>query len=267
MDKPPHNGTSYEVTPGAPDSPVLLHVPHGSRTVPGPVRIRILLDDDALTAELDRMTDSHTGQIAERAAAEAAVTPWRFTNALSRLVIDPERFPDEREEMRAVGMGAVYTRTSDGRPLRAADDPAHPAHEQALLDAYFVPYAEAMTDCVQDRLDTTGRAVVIDVHSYPRDPLPYELHADGSRPAVCLGTDSFHTPAPLLDAAREAFGHCGLAVGLDSPFAGAYVPLRHYGRVREVSALMVEIRRDVPATADGLDRLVRALARLIGSVT
>jgi hypothetical protein len=29
---------------------------------------------------------------------------------------------------------------------------------------------------------------------------------------------------------------------------------------------MVEIRRDVPSTADGLDRLVRALARLIGSV-
>ncbi|WP_405732333.1 N-formylglutamate amidohydrolase [Streptomyces sp. NBC_01537] len=267
MDKPPRNGVGYKVTPGAPDSPVLLHVPHGSRAVPDPVRARILLDDDALAAELDRMTDSHTGLIAERAAAEATVAPWQFTNVLSRLVVDPERFPDEREEMRAVGMGAVYTRTSDGRPLRADDDPAHTAHEQDLLDAYFIPYAEAMTDCVQDRLDTAGRAVVIDVHSYPRDPLPYELHADGPRPAVCLGTDSFHTPAPLLDAAREAFGHCGLAVGLDSPFAGAYVPLRHYGSVREVSALMVEIRRDVPATADGLDRLVRALARLIGSVT
>jgi hypothetical protein len=122
VDKRPLN---HEVTPGAPDSPVLLHVPHGSRAIPAPVRARILLDDQALGAELDRMTDSHTAVIAERAAAEAAVAPWRFANALSRLVVDPERFPDEREEMRAVGMGAVYTRTSDGRPLRADDDPAH----------------------------------------------------------------------------------------------------------------------------------------------
>lgn len=274
---------SYRTLAGSPHSPVILHVPHGSRHVPGPVRSRILLDDAELAAELDRMTDTDTGVIAARAAAAATRTPWTFENRASRLVVDPERFPDEREEMRAVGMGAVYTRTSQGAPLRHTDDDADTdadtrsgaaEHEQDLLDTYFHPYAHAMTELVDDRLAATGRAVIIDVHSYPSAPLPYELHADGARPPLCLGTDSFHTPDWLLDLARATFGDlAGLdPIELNTPFSGCYVPLRHYGAVPEVSALMLEFRRDGYLTepsgppTQGLDRLAAALSRLVDLV-
>jgi N-formylglutamate deformylase len=245
----------------------VLHVPHGARRVPDAVRAGIVLDDAELAAELDRMTDTHTGLIARQAAQAAASAPWIFENPVSRLVVDPERFPDEREEMRAVGMGAVYTKTSQGTPLRRSD----PEAEQALLDEYFTPYALAMAQLVDDRLAATGCAVILDVHSYPGKPLPYELYADGTRPAVCLGTDSFHTPGWLLDAARAAFEPCG-DVALDTPFAGCYVPLRHYGSNASVAALMIEIRRDTYLTepagppTPGLDRLAAALARLVDRV-
>jgi N-formylglutamate amidohydrolase len=161
-------------------------------------------------------------------------------------------------------MGAVYTRTSHGTLLRDAD----PRTEQTLLDEYFIPYARAMTDLVDERLAATGRAVILDVHSYPSKPLPYELHADTARPAVCLGTDAFHTPQRLLAAAREAFEPCG-DVALNTPFAGCYVPLRHYGANPRVAALMIELRRDAYLTepagppTPGLDRLAAALGRLI----
>src|SRR5947209_15892928 len=141
--------------------------------------------------------------------------------------------------MRVVGMGAVYTRTSHGEPLRREDA----ERERNLLDEYFHPYAQAMTQLVDDRLDATGHAVILDVHSYPSKPLPYELHADGSRPAVCLGTDAFHTPRWLIDAARAAFEPCG-EIELNTPFAGCYVPLRHYNAQPAVSAIMIEVRRD-----------------------
>lgn len=62
-------GAAWAVTAGAPGSPVILHVPHGARAIPPAVRAGILLDDDALTAELGHMTDSHTRTVAERAAA------------------------------------------------------------------------------------------------------------------------------------------------------------------------------------------------------
>ncbi|MEV0642516.1 N-formylglutamate amidohydrolase [Streptomyces sp. NPDC050619] len=256
---------SFAVLPGAEGSPVVLHVPHSARDIPPSVRAGILLDDEALERELDHITDAHTDRIAAEAAKLSPVAPWRFVNRLSRLVVDPERFPDEREEMLAVGMGAVYTRTTHRAPLRPAD-----ADPEPLLDRYFRPYARAMTDAVADRLAAAGRAVIIDVHSYPTQALPYELHGQGPRPPVCLGTDSFHTPPYLLDAARDAFAEFG-ETGLDSPFGGTYVPLDFYGKDPRVSALMVEIRRDTymsepggPA-GTGLGRLAEALAAVVAA--
>ncbi|WP_329235415.1 N-formylglutamate amidohydrolase [Streptomyces sp. NBC_01460] len=253
----------FQLVPGAPGSPVVLHVPHSSRTIPERVRHGIVLDDEALEAELDHITDSHTAELAAGASAACAVTPWRFVNGLSRLVVDPERFPDDREEMLAAGMGAVYTRTTHRARLRPpGTDP------QPLLDRYFHPYAAAMTAAVDERIAATGRAVVIDVHSYPSAALPYELHGTGPRPPVCLGTDGFHTPPGLLARAEAAFAGFG-GTGLDSPFPGTYVPLEHYGTDRRVSALMIEIRRDLymaepggPA-GPGLEALASALAGLV----
>jgi N-formylglutamate amidohydrolase len=272
----PVTAPSFELLPGADESPVILHVPHSARAVPAAVRAGIVLDDAALARELDHLTDAHTERIAAGAAQLCEVTPWRFVNRLSRLVVDPERFPDEREEMRAAGMGAVYTRTAHGAVLRPDDFPHVP-----LLERYFEPYADAMTRAVTDRLAATGRAVVVDVHSYPTERLPYELHGDGPRPPVCLGTDAFHTPPALLAAARAAFGGIGGTggtdvadgggVGVDSPFAGAYVPLDLYGSDVRVAALMVEIRRDTymsepggPA-GPGLTALAAALAELVAA--
>ncbi|AWI32000.1 N-formylglutamate amidohydrolase [Streptomyces tirandamycinicus] len=258
--------SSFRLVPGAGDSPVVLHVPHSSREIPEPVRRGIELDDAALTIELDHITDAHTAALSAAAADAAALRPWQFVNGLSRLVVDPERFPDGREEMVAAGMGAVYTRTTHRERLRPEDtDP------QPLLDRYFHPYARAMTAVVADRLAAAGRAVVIDVHSYPTAPLPYELHGDGPRPPVCLGTDAFHTPPGLLAAAERAFAGFG-GTGRDSPFAGTYVPLDFHRRDPRVSALMIEIRRDVYMTepggpaGPGLDRLGAALAQLVDSL-
>ncbi|MCZ7456886.1 N-formylglutamate amidohydrolase [Streptomyces sp. WMMC940] len=258
--------SSFRLLPGADDSPVVLHVPHSSREIPEWVRHGIELDDAALVLELDHVTDSHTAAVAAAGADAAAVRPWQFVNGLSRLVIDPERFPDEREEMLAVGMGAVYTRTTNRERLRPADTDPRP-----LVERYFHPYARAMSAAVADRLEAVGRAVVVDVHSYPTEPLPYELHGDGPRPPICLGTDPFHTPPDLLAAAERAFAGFG-GTGLDSPFAGTYVPLDFHGRDPRVSALMIEIRRDVYMTepggppGPGLERLGAALAELIESI-
>ena len=85
---------------------------------------------------------------------------------MSRLVVDPERFTDSSEVMNRVGMGAVYTRTSTGARLRAEDD----IHRAWLIAAYFEPYSHALADLVDDRLSVTGRAVILDLHSFPDVP-------------------------------------------------------------------------------------------------
>ncbi len=255
---------SFDVVPGDPSSCVVLHVPHSATAIPVDVRARILLDDHALAAELHAMTDAATDRIAAHAAETASVRPWSFVNRLSRLVIDPERFTEPgKEEMDSVGMGAVYTATAGLGRLR--DDDLD--HRADLVARYFDPYADSLADLVSARLAAHGRAVILDVHSYPREVLAYERHPDAARPAVCLGFDDDHSPEWLRRNAIEVFA--AWEVGVDQPFAGTYVPLRHYGTDLRVSSVMVEIRRDQYLDSEGapvaaeVARLGAALASLV----
>lgn len=250
--------SAFEIIPGDASSVVLLHVPHASTVIPEHCRDGIVLSDAELVAELAAMTDADTDRIADGAAAQASRRPWIFVNRASRLVVDPERFPDEREAMRKVGMGAVYDRTSDGSVLREPTD----EERQALIDEFYTPYSEAFAALVRERLETVGAVTIIDVHSYPKDKLPYE-QCDGPRPEVCVGTDEFHTDAALIETATAAMRAAAPTgeVGLDSPFAGCYVPLEQYERNRAVRGVMLEIRRDV--VSEHLDELAAATAALI----
>ncbi|WP_346348890.1 N-formylglutamate amidohydrolase [Rhodococcus sp. T2V] len=236
---------SFSILPGHPTSPVILHVPHASRTIPLQVRAQLLLDDAALEAELDEATDTDTDLIATIGADHARTRPWIVNNALSRLVVDPERFPDASEPAAAYGRGAVYTRTCDGRLLR--DEPF--ADTEALLDEYFRPYALAVAELVTDRIAACGRAVLIDVHSYPERPSGFE-NAAAVRPALCIGTDPLHTPDWLTSATRRTFRPLG-EIAENTPYTGCYVPLDRYGHDERVSAVMIELRRDTYLPDDG----------------
>jgi N-formylglutamate amidohydrolase len=198
---------------------VILHVPHSSADVPADLRPRLLLDDEELGRELRLMTDWHTDELFAL-PAHTAVTV-RFP--ISRLIVDAERFEDpEAEVMEAVGMGAVYTRTSRGFRLR---DEAEAARDrEALLARYYRPHHAALEAATAAALAAHGRCLIIDCHSFPSRPLPYELKASADRwkvvhrPAVCIGTDmtlppnapfahpGMHTPPWLRERAAEAFG-------------------------------------------------------------
>jgi N-formylglutamate deformylase len=257
----------FEILPGSPNSTVVIHVPHSSTAIPPWVRERILLNDEQLDHELALMTDADTDRIADSAASQCEVRPWIFVNRLSRLVIDPERFPDPDAEPMArpeIGMGAVYMRTAHLDPLRKQDQ----LHEQELLDAYFYPYAAALATLIEERLTRVAQLTVIDLHSFPVDELPYEAlhHAGADRPELCLGTDEFHTPTGLIAAAREAFTPIG-RVTLDQPFAGTYVPLKHYRSDARVSSIMIELRRDQYAEDAGFASTVDMLAALLAAIS
>jgi N-formylglutamate deformylase len=158
----------YDVTTGDPASPVVLHVPHASRALPPAALGSLLVSPAELAEELDHLTDAYTDEIAFLAASRASRRPWILRHRWSRLAVDPERFPDDREEMRAVGMGAVYTHGYAGRRLRDED----PVRDGTALQTHFRPYAAAVEDLVADRLEVCGRAVIVDVHSYSTLPLP-----------------------------------------------------------------------------------------------
>jgi N-formylglutamate amidohydrolase len=140
--------------------------------------------------------------------------------------------------MNAVGMGVLYTHGSRRQVIRRVA-----AADRDPLLAYFADYSDRFTALVDATLAVHGRAVIIDVHSYPEHKLPYELHGEGFRAPLCVGSEPFHASAALLNAVAESF--TGLETRPNTPFAGAYVPLKHYQTDARVNSVMLEIRRDV----------------------
>jgi len=218
---------------------VLLHVPHDSSAIPASIREQVLLDDAALKVELLKMTDHLTLDLFSRGVPSDRVV----RAVVSRLVVDVERFEqDDLEPMSSFGMGVVYLKTSGGADLRR---PISMGERQALLAAWYHPHHQLLGSATQDLLDQFGRVLVVDAHSFPSQPLPYEFDQRSDRPDICIGTDDFHTPVQLAQSFIGAFRADQFTVELNAPFAGAMVPQRHHLTDRRVSAVMIEVNRSL----------------------
>ncbi len=217
-------------------TPIILHIPHSSRYIPADVRSGILLNDADLRRELLRMTDWYTDELFDIGIGTAIVYP------VSRLVADPERFVDDKEEpMSKKGMGAVYTRTSDGKILRRMS----PDERALLLRQYYTPHHDCLAKAVAHNLSKHGQCLIIDCHSFSSMPLPHEPRQSLPRPDICIGTDPFHTPEALIRTIEKTCRENGLIVKQNSPFSGTIVPSGSYHKDKRVRSIMIEVNRSL----------------------
>jgi N-formylglutamate deformylase len=184
------------------------------------------------------MTDAYTDEIGQRATDGGATV---IVNQISRLVLDPERFPkDEFEPMSERGMGMVYVQTSDGSPLRALPFPR--GLREDLVRSVYEPYADAVTSEVASIIQTFGHCLIIDLHSFPTTALPYE-DLSALRPNICIGSDPFHEASALIAQIRKQSLFRKLSFSRNSPFAGSFLPIPYFHRNRQVQSVMLELRR------------------------
>ena len=138
--------------------PILIHVPHSSTYIPKEYRDQLCLNHEDLNDELLAMTDRFTEDLFSGTSTYGATM---LVNRISRLVMDPERFPDDKDEpMSAKGMGAVYTKTSAGDDLRAKS--FRISDRQAVMDDLYWPYSSAFRNLVTEQLDQFGSCLIID---------------------------------------------------------------------------------------------------------
>jgi len=215
---------------------MILHIPHSSRSIPSILRELFLLSDSALDIELNHMTDGYTDDLFSFPDAIKVCFP------ISRLVVDVERFADDEEEpMSKSGMGMIYTKTSDGRPLKYK---IKPEVRKSLLD-YYNKHHLQLEHAVETELSQNNKALIIDCHSFPCQPLQCDINQDTPRPDFCIGTDSFHTPDNLLDIAETTLKEMGYSVGINWPYSGSLVPLKYYKNNRQVQSIMIEVNRSL----------------------
>lgn len=220
-------------------SPLVLHIPHASQHIPCELRSQFILNDEELQLELLRMTDHYTDELFALDGAQQCCT------TVSRLILDVERFEDDaQEEMSQIGMGVIYTQTSQLTALRHHIDKEE---REGLIQAYYRPHHEKLTQCCADALVQHGKCLIIDCHSFPTHSLPYELkiHDEQPRPEICIGTDDYHSAPALTESCCQAFRDLGYEVALNAPFAGSLVPMPFYQQNPRVQSLMIELRRDL----------------------
>jgi N-formylglutamate amidohydrolase len=221
--------------------PMLIHLPHSSLSIPPDVREDILLGEEELKLEMLKLTDHYTDELYSIPNVES------HRNEFSRIVFDPERFRnDEDEVMAKEGMGVIYTHTVDGRRMRSLSE----SKREELVQRFYDPYHLSLEAKVQKLLDLSGKCLLIDGHSFPRIPLPFEIDKDPSRPDICIGTSEYHTPSELSGFIEEYIKQKGLTVKFNSPFAGTMVPMKYYRKDRRVSSIMIEINRKLYMNED-----------------
>ena len=86
-------------------------------------------------------------------------------------------------------------------------------------------------------------------------PSPYEDEQRLVRPEICIGTDAYHTPASMRDAAVELFKEAGFTTAVNHPLAGAMVAQGFYQTDKRVEALMIEVRRDLYMDERNVEKL------------
>jgi N-formylglutamate amidohydrolase len=244
---------------------MIFHLPHASMVIPAAVRKQFVLDDGQLAQELIRLTDTYTDELFELEGA------LRVRAGVSRLVVDVERFADDTEEpMAALGMGAVYTRTSEGKRLRR---PPKPTQRQALMAAWYEPHHQELSTAVEKERNRKGNALIVDCHSFPSRPLPCDAEKSERRPQFCIGTDPYHTPTAMALAAADQLRYFGYSVDFDRPYQGALVPREFYRRDPMVHSIMIEVNRALymdertGRRLDRFDRVKRDISSLLRTLT
>jgi N-formylglutamate amidohydrolase len=219
-------------------SPLVIHIPHASVAISEHDRKDILLNDSELNSELVRLTDRYTDELFAENWVPQNVIQFQH----SRLVVDVERFEsDQKEPCAAIGMGAVYLKTSEGKPLRNDSQ----SRREELIQNYYRPHHQLFDESVRRVLSQFKRCVIIDGHSYPTKPLPTQK-SNSATPEIGIGTDPRFTPHGLIELTENYFRSQGFEVGLNTPFEGTFVPNEIYETEdKRVQSVMIEIRRDL----------------------
>ena len=216
---------------------LLIHIPHSSTCIPENYLQYFKLTPEALNIEMLKMTDHYTDELFDCSGED--VQSLLFP--ISRLLVDPERFSDdELEPMTAVGMGCLYSKTHNGKPLKNVD-----SIKSELMSLYYEKHHEEFTNTVTELCERDGSVLIVDCHSFPKYPLPYELDQKRERAEICIGTDAFHTPTEISTALVNFFENAGLSVSIDRPFSGSIVPMKYWQKEPNVKSVMIEIRSDL----------------------
>ena len=234
---------AFETVAGAQANPLLLLCDHASNDLPAEYgSLGLAASQFQRHIAYDIGARALTLGLAERLQAAAVLS--RF----SRLLIDPNRGPDDPTLIMRLSDGAVV-------PGNAQVD----GHErQRRIARFYRPYHAAITTEVA-RIRTQGLApLLVSIHSFTPQwksfPRPWHVGILWDRDAA------------VARAMIDGFAAQGdLAVGDNEPYHGALEgdTLNTHGTKAGLPHALIEIRQDLIAAKTGVDEWVERVARVV----
>jgi N-formylglutamate deformylase len=240
---------------------LILHIPHSSTNIP--LKDGYIVPDEILQSEILKLTDWHTEDLFHSEEDEMIIAPF------SRIFCDPERFPDDEQEVMAqFGMGVLYEKTDSGDIMRIIN----PGLRKKILEEYYWKHHQRLNNALNIQLEQYRKVVILDCHSYPEIPIERSLVKTTFRPDFNIGTDAYHTPQELIDISVDFFNQKGYSLGIDLPYTGSIVPLEHYQKNNNVQSIMLEINRklylkeNLSEKSDNYETIKRVIQEFINMI-
>ena len=237
----------------------VFHVPHDGREFPEELMASVRVPREAFMRYHEAMRDTDIIRAVPEAYRGGDMCE-RFP--VSRLLCDVERFIGPEEIMERYGMGFCYEKAYDGTVIK---DVTEELKEKTL--ALYRRHHGRMDDiCARH-----PRILLFDLHSYADGIVPADLLPEGVRtPDLCIGTDARFTLPELTEIVRKRFEQAGFTVGLNTPYAGCYVPNAVLSGAcdTDLAAVMLEIHkrtycdgegRSVPEKLRGIELVIRQI--------
>jgi N-formylglutamate deformylase len=231
MTEPSIPPTPYELRRGS--APLLVSVPHAGTWIPDELKTRLvgraaLLEDTDWY--IDRLYDFAAQMGASMIVARA-----------SRYVVDLNRPPENAPMYPGVNNTELCpTRFFTGEPLYAEGQAPDEAEVQRRVQAYWVPYHDALKAELRRIKTFHGHAVLFDAHSI-KSELPWLF--EGRLWDLNLGTVNGGSCDPELRAAVVDVlqGQSRYSQVVDRRFKGGYIT-RQYGRPAQgIHAIQLEM--------------------------
>jgi N-formylglutamate amidohydrolase len=259
-----------------PTVPVLLSVPHAGRDYPSELLEALRLPPAALVRLEDRYADILTRRcialgypviIAHRARA------WIDLNR-DEQDVDAEMvqgalrsdYPEPGAKQRG-GLGLIPRRLSGAGELWKRQFTLDELQHRIV--SFHRPYHEAVANVLEQMRRRFGVAILLDLHSMP----PIRGGASGPAPQFVIG-DRFGKSAASRYA-ELVMTHLqaeGFNIGLNHPYAGAYILGRHARPRANIHAIQLEVDRSLYLDPDlrhpgaGIDRINIMIAALVSAL-
>lgn len=215
---------------------ILVHVPHSSLEFPDMFWENVVLSKEEILKDNILLCDEKVDEFIHSSVFNVVKFPY------SRMFCDVERFRDDNiESMSKIGMGAVYTMTSDKKLFHLFDN----IYKDKVLLEYYDKHHKVLYEACKQIIEEYGKCYLLDLHSFS-DDMVYKMLGKSNNPDICIGIDDEFIDIDYTNITINHFEKYGYSVMINHPYSGTMVPTPYFiSHDARVKSLMIEINKRI----------------------